>query len=180
MTKHLLDSEHRTDHRATNKGASVFIGLGSNLGDRRAHIDEALSLLESLPGTRLQRRSAFYETQPRFVEEQPNFLNAAACLQTTLAPMLLLEAMLTIERTMGRVREQPKGPRTIDLDILLYEDLIIDRENLQIPHPGIAERAFVLVPLQEIAPDLVHPLLGQTIDTLTTQCPDAGWIRPAS
>jgi 2-amino-4-hydroxy-6-hydroxymethyldihydropteridine diphosphokinase len=168
-----------TNHDSPNKPARVFIGLGSNLGDRHARLDEALELIEALPKTDVLIRSAFYETQPRFVEEQPDFLNAAACLNTTLAPAQLLEALLAIERVMGRVRDLPKGPRVIDLDILLYDDLVESGENLQIPHPGLAERAFVLVPMAEIAPELVHPVLGQTMAELALACPDTGWVVPA-
>jgi len=142
--------------------AQVFIGIGSNQGDRAAQVAAALAGLSELPGTELVRVSSLIETDPVGVTGQGKFLNGAAELQTELEPLDLLAALQAIEAGLGRVRTEHWGPRPIDLDILLYDDRMIDRPGLCVPHPLLAERAFVLVPLAEIAPAARHPGTGRT------------------
>jgi len=139
------------------------IGLGSNLGDREANLRQALEHLAQTPETAVVRASSLYDTEPVGVEEQPHFLNAVAQLETQLTAQQLLWNLKLIERRLGRVRTQRWGPRTIDLDLLLYEDLVLDEDDLQIPHPELAKRSFVLVPLVELDPLLVHPATGETM-----------------
>ena len=144
--------------------AIAYIGLGSNLGDRAAHLHAALDRLRTR-GT-VEAVSPFLETDPVGYAEQPRFLNAAVRLRTTLPPDDLLRELLSIETALGRVRTIRWGPRTIDLDLLLYNDLVRDEPVLTIPHPRMHERRFVLEPLATIAPGALHPLLGQTISQL--------------
>lgn len=142
------------------------MGLGSNLGDREDHIRQALRRLDQRDGIRLIRVSSIYQTEPVGFTDQPLFLNAAAHLVTELKPAELLEVLQDVERLMGRRRTIRWGPRIIDLDLLLYEDLIIERPHLVVPHPELTRRAFVLVPLAEIAPRTVEPRTGQQVDRL--------------
>lgn len=158
----------------------VYLSLGSNVGNRAENIDTAIQHLHALKNTRFLAASALYETQPRVVEDQPDFINACVALDTRLNPHELLNALLQIEITMGRVRVYDKGPREIDLDILLFDQEQINDPDLQIPHPALCERAFVLVPLAEIAPDVLHPTRQKTITQLTQNCPDIGWVRKIS
>lgn len=155
----------------------VYLSLGSNVGDRAANLHTAIDHLRALEHTHFLAASALYETQPRVVEEQPDFINACVALDTQLTPHALLAALISIEQTMGRVRIFDKGPREIDLDILLFGQQLISAPDLQIPHPGLCERAFVLVPLAEIAPLAIHPIFQSTITQLTQNCPDSGWVR---
>lgn len=141
----------------------VYVGLGSNLGEREAMIRLALDDLARLPATRLLRASSLYDTEPVGEVEQPNFLNAAAQLDTELTARQLLWNLMLIEKRLGRVRTQRWGPRTIDLDLLLYGHLVIDEPDLRVPHPELTRRSFVLVPLVEIDPLLVHPVTGETL-----------------
>lgn len=141
----------------------AYIGLGSNLGDREAQIRAALEAIADLPDTDLLRVSSLYDTEPAGEVDQPNFLNAAALLDTELEPRQLLWNLLLIEKRLGRVRTQPWGPRTIDLDLLLYGDEIVEEDDLRVPHPEIIRRSFVLVPLVELDPRLVHPGTGETM-----------------
>jgi 2-amino-4-hydroxy-6-hydroxymethyldihydropteridine diphosphokinase len=140
---------------------TVFLALGSNVGDREVHMRTAVARLGS-DEIRVVRRSSLYETAPREMLDQPWFLNAVVEAQTGLFPMQLLARIREIERQMGRRRVTPKGPRNIDIDILFYGRSVITTAELEVPHPRIGERGFVLEPLAEIAPDFRHPLTGKT------------------
>jgi 2-amino-4-hydroxy-6-hydroxymethyldihydropteridine diphosphokinase len=150
--------------------ALAAIALGSNLesrfGDREANLQEAVRRIEALGEVRAV--SSFYDTEPVGYLEQPRFLNAALVVETELKPVALMQGLLSIERAMGREREGAvaKGPRVIDLDLLLYGDWVMWSEELMLPHPAMAERRFVLEPLAEIAPEWVHPVLGVTVREL--------------
>ena len=152
----------------------AFVALGGNLGDTRTILQQALDALGMLPGTRLVAQSRFYRTPPWGLREQPAFLNAAVELDTVLGPHELLDALLRIERDAGRVRDGERwGPRTLDLDLLHMDGLALHDERLTLPHPRIAERAFVLLPLAELAPDL--ELSGQgTVSVLLAKADIAG------
>lgn len=142
------------------------IALGSNLGDRRGHIERAIGEIGSIEGVELRGVSSIIETDPVGPPGQPRYLNAAASVVTTLTPRALLGALLAIERSHGRERRERWGPRTLDLDIILYGDAVIDEPDLKIPHPGMKERGFVLVPLAEIEPGLVDPVTGRRVSEL--------------
>ncbi len=137
----------------------VFVGLGANLGDPRATLAQALEALAALPRTRLVAASPLYRSGP-IDAAGPDFINAAAELDTTLTPRELLQALLGIEQAHGRQRPHRNAPRTLDLDLLLYGQRVVDEPGLEVPHPRLHERAFVLRPLADLAPDLVHPRLG--------------------
>ncbi len=141
---------------------TAFLSLGSNLGDRAALLNTALNRLQS-EGVHIVRRSSIHETEPQDYLNQPKFLNMAVEIETDLTPQQLLAAIQKIETELGRQRTIPKGPRTIDIDILFYSNLTITTPNLEIPHPRLTERRFVLDPLSEIAPDLRHPVTGKTV-----------------
>lgn len=143
----------------------AFIGLGSNLGEREAMIQQALGALAELPETELVRASSLYDTEPVGDLDQPNFLNAVAELETGLGAMQLLWNLLLIEKRLGRERTRRWGPRTIDLDLLLFGDEIHEEAGLRVPHPELTRRAFVLVPLIELDPALVHPATGEKLVT---------------
>ena len=148
---------------------TAYLGLGSNLGDREENLRKALSLLgESVEIIAL---SSVYETEPWGYAEQPSFLNLVCGFWTSLSPPELLALVQEVERRLGRVRTIRYGPRTIDVDILLYGDRIVDTPDLQIPHPRIPERAFVLAPFAEIAPDVEHPTLKRPISALLADAP---------
>jgi 2-amino-4-hydroxy-6-hydroxymethyldihydropteridine diphosphokinase len=145
--------------------ATVYLGLGTNLGDRLANLRLALARLRTL--ARLEDVSSLYETQPQGVSDQPLFLNAVCRVTTGLEPQSLLRFLKNLEREIGRRPGGERwGPRPIDLDILLYDDRVVDTPELTVPHPRLAERAFVLIPLCELAPELRHPLLGKTMKDL--------------
>ncbi len=139
----------------------AYVGLGANLGDREASLRSALELLAAEPGIELVASSSIRETDPVGYEEQPRFLNAAACVETELSARELLDVLLGIERRLGRTRTGPRyGPRTIDLDLLLYAEETVDEPGLHVPHPRLAERRFALEPLAELDPALVVPGAG--------------------
>jgi len=153
---------------------SAYIGLGSNLGDGIKNCKEALELMGSEPHTSVVERSSFYRTEPVGKKDQDWFINCVARVTTKLKPMDLLFYLLHIEREMGRERIEKWGPRIIDLDILFYEDIVMEEDTLVIPHPLIKERRFVLVPLAELTPNLVHPVLKKDVSELLAQCPKEG------
>lgn len=140
----------------------VFIGVGSNLGHRGANIAAAIGRIAGLPHTRVVKASSLIETDPEGVTAQAKFLNGVIELRTALGPVELLRGLQGIEDELGRVRTERWGPRTIDLDVLLFGDAVVHEAGLDVPHPRMAERGFVLVPLAEIAPDAVDPVTGRT------------------
>ncbi len=150
------------------KPETAFIALGSNLADPAAQVRAGFDALAALPGARLTARSSLYRSAPAGYAEQPDFINAVAALETSLAPRALLDALLAIELSHGRVREFLNAPRTLDLDVLLYGELQLHEHGLTLPHPRMHERAFVLLPLAEIAPRCVIPGRGAVIDLLRT------------
>lgn len=144
-----------------NRRVMAYIGLGSNLDDPAAQIANAIDALKTLPDTLARAVSGFYRNPPMGPQDQPDFVNAVLAIETGLSPRALLDAMQKIEQTQGRERSLHLwGPRIIDLDLLVYGDALLSEDRLKVPHPGIAERAFVLVPLAEIAPQLKIPTLG--------------------
>ena len=158
----------------------AFVGLGSNLGDREAQIRLALDALRHIPDTRVVRVSSIYDTEPVGEVHQPSFLNAVAQLDTQLSARQLLWNLQLIERRLGRVRAQRWGPRTIDLDLLLFGDLVLDEPDLKIPHPELTRRAFVLVPLVELDPLLVHPESGETLLQILTRLDPRPLVKRSS
>jgi 2-amino-4-hydroxy-6-hydroxymethyldihydropteridine diphosphokinase len=142
----------------------AYLGLGSNLGDRRDNLSAAVTGLP--PAATVLRASSIYQTEPWGYLEQPAFLNQVLEVETRLSPVDLLTALKRLEASLGRQATFRYGPRLIDLDILLYDQLVLDQPDLVIPHPQLAQRAFVLVPLAELAPDLRHPRLGASMTEL--------------
>ena len=145
---------------------SIALGLGSNIGDRVTWCRTAINELTKHPEIQIVKRSAWYETQPIGDINQPDFVNGAVLLETNLSPIYLLKTLKDLEQLLGRSTTWNHGPREIDLDLLLYDDLVFDLPELIIPHPAMADRAFVLVPLAEIQPQLVHPTYGRTVSEL--------------
>ncbi len=145
--------------------ARVFFSIGSNLGNRAENLHRAIQMLAE-NGVKVERLSSLYETRPWGLREQPDFLNAVIEARTTIMPIELLDIIKNIEKRLGRAETVRWGPRCIDIDILLYDDMIIDNHMLQVPHPLMHRRGFVLRPLAEIAPELVHPVLKKDIKTL--------------
>ena len=141
----------------------VYIGIGTNQGDKLKNINTAISLIDKIPSTGLLSQSSIYETKPYGYLEQDNFLNLVIKIKTSLVLKYLLKELQSIEQKLGRIKTIKWGPRIIDLDILFYNDEIISEEDIKIPHPGIIERDFVLVPLKEIEPDFIHPALNEKI-----------------
>src|SRR5579884_1917072 len=147
---------------------TVYLALGSNVGDRESHLARARERLDG-DGIRVLRGSSIYETEPRDFPDQPWFLNQVLEAETSLFPKQLLARTQKLERALGRVTTHPKGPRTIDIDILFYGDTIVSVPGLDIPHARLADRRFVLEPLAELAPDMRHPRTGATITELLAQ-----------
>jgi len=158
------------------KGHVVFLSLGSNLGDTRRHLQAARQALAAL-GVSVEEVSACYATEPVDFKDQPWFLNQVIRVRTDLTPMELVQACLRTEHDQGRRREIAKGPRTLDIDILLYDDLILQHPQLQIPHPRIPLRRFVLEPLAALAPDKIHPVLQETVAKLLARCQDPSRVQ---
>ncbi len=157
----------------------AYLLTGSNLGERANFISQANTFIEQRCG-KIIRHSAIYETAPWGLLSQPAFLNQAIAIETTLSPQTLMQILLAIETEMGRTRTIQFGPRTIDIDILFIDTLIIDTPSLQIPHPAIPNRRFALIPLLEIAPTLIHPILNKSIQTLLTLCQDESDVQKKS
>lgn len=156
-------------HTNTTPGRVAAIALGSNLGEREAHLRRALDSLAMTPGLSLRAVSAFHDTPPMYVLDQPAFLNACALFQTWLDPEALMALLLETETLLGRTRDLDKGPRVIDLDLVLLGELVVDAPTLTLPHPLMHERAFVLAPLSELAPEMVHPTSGLTVAQLLSR-----------
>ena len=155
----------------------AYLSLGSNVGDRVAHLRDAIARLESIG--RVVSVSSFYETEPVEVTDQPWFLNCAVGLETALTAEQLMARLLQLEQERGRRRIQKKGPRTIDIDILLFDDLILDSPDVTIPHPAMQKRRFVLEPLAEIAAEARHPGIKKTIRELLEELPAGQSVRRA-
>jgi 2-amino-4-hydroxy-6-hydroxymethyldihydropteridine diphosphokinase len=153
----------------------AYLSLGSNIGNRENHLRDAIARLEAVG--HIASVSSVYETEPVEFTDQAWFLNCTVALETTETPAQLMRALLQIEHEMGRQRTQNKGPRTIDIDILLFNDTIIDSPELTVPHPAMHQRRFVLAPLAEIAPEARHPRLNKTIRELLDELPAGQAVR---
>lgn len=153
----------------------VYLALGTNLGDRQANLETAKEMMP--PEVVVMRESPIYVTPPWGYENQPDFLNQVIEVQTDLPPKTLLHFLKNIENEMGREKRFRNGPRLIDLDIIFYGQRVVDEEDLQIPHPRLEGRAFVLVPLNDLAPDFVHPTLDKTINEMVAETDTSG-VRP--
>ena len=160
---------------ANRRYINVFLSLGSNMGDRRVNLRTASTLVEKEIG-KIVKSSHLYETQPWGKTDQDPFINQVVMANTTLEPRDLLEAITFIEREMGRLKKEKWGPRIIDVDILFYGKRVIRDKGLEIPHPELHERAFVLVPMLEIDPEFEHPILKQAIDELYMNCKDESLV----
>lgn len=158
------------------EGNLIYLSLGSNLGDRAANLERAIAGLREA-GVRVLRRSSIYETEPVDFLAQPWFLNCVVEAETSLPPAQLLDALQGIEREMGSKKLIRNGPRIIDLDILLYDASVVSAPGMEIPHPRMAERRFVLVPFAELAPELPHPVLGASIGELLAATHDKSIVR---
>ena len=170
-----LDSQAVRRHTGSVREVA-YLSLGSNLGDRTANLRAAIAELKEAGS--LRAVSAFYETQPVDLEDQPWFLNCVVSIETEKTPRELLRFVLSIEEAMGRLRMRKKGPRKIDIDIVLMGDREVDEPGLNIPHPAMHERRFVLAPLAEIAPEAKHPVLGKTAQELLAKLGPGQAVRP--
>ena len=160
--------------------ATAFIGFGSNLGNRIDFCDRAVTLLGLLPHSRLDAVSSLYETEPIEDGAAPGpawFLNGAVQIETNITPKSLLEVCREIERALGRDQDNRKGPRTLDLDLLLYDDLVLKEPDLIVPHPRLHQRRFVLAPLVELDPERHHPVLGKSLRELLDRLADRSVVR---
>ena len=155
-----------------------FLGLGTNMGDRKKNLTQALTILNDRPDLTVLRTSSIYETEPWGLANQPKFLNMVAEFATSISPDELLERVKKVEQDMGRKAGPRFGPRIIDIDILLLEDQVVDEPNLNVPHVSLHERAFILVPLSELAPELVHPVFGVTVATLAAKVSGLDGVKP--
>lgn len=151
---------------------TAFIGVGSNQNDPLKQCRLAVEVIGSHPNLTLRNQSGIYKSEPFGLPDQDWFVNLVIQIETELFPDELLDVLLKIEQDMGRERREKWGPRIIDLDILLYDTIVMDKEGLTIPHPGIVERRFVLEPLNDLAPELGHPLLNKSIETLLSELPE--------
>jgi 2-amino-4-hydroxy-6-hydroxymethyldihydropteridine diphosphokinase len=158
--------------RPLNVSHTVFLALGTNLGDRPANLRAAIAALP--PSIVVRQSSPVYETPPWGFTDQPAFLNMAVKAETRLEPAALLATLKRIEQELGRAPTVRWGPRIIDMDILFYDDLVLETPEATIPHPRLHERAFVLIPLADIAPDLRHPVLGKTVAEMLAECDTSG------
>ena len=155
----------------------AYIGIGSNLGTPGKNCIEAIEKISSTKDIKIISRSSFYQTEPIGEVQQDWFVNSAIKIKTNLSPTNLLSALLNIESSMGRTREEKWGPRLIDLDLLFYGNLILRKKGLTLPHPEILKRKFVLIPMSEIAENLVHPTLKKTIKTLLQESSDGTVVK---
>jgi 2-amino-4-hydroxy-6-hydroxymethyldihydropteridine diphosphokinase len=155
---------------------SIVLSLGSNIGDRHAYIDEACKLLEERD-VKIDRKSAIYESEPVGFTGQDEFLNQILVVETELSPMQLLDICLQVEQHMGRIRVEKNGPRNIDIDLLFYKDEIMSEKTLLLPHPRVAERRFILVPLAELLPDELHPVMDVSFQELLENCEDDSMVE---
>ncbi len=177
VSKHEAHNDSSTE--ATAKPATVWLSLGANLGDREGTLREALIMISALPATRCITISSLYSTAPVGYTEQPEFLNCAACVETGLPPLELLYKLQRIEIALGRKPRTKWHEREIDIDMLLYDDLTLDHQDLVLPHPEMHKRGFVLVPMSEITPDLQHPTLNCTIQELLSALEDQSSVEQA-
>lgn len=153
------------------KEDQVFLLLGSNLGDRKSNLEKASGLIEKRIGI-IRQRSSLFETKAWGKTDQPDFINQVLIVETKLSPHILLKSALAIEKEMGRIRTEKWGARLIDIDLLYYGKQILHTDSLTLPHPGIAQRRFVLEPLTELLPDFIHPLLNKSHRQLLIECTD--------
>jgi len=158
----------------------VFIGMGSNIGDRASFLNRAAARMRQLNDTTVVWFSPIYESEPVGKEDQPPFLNAVGEIETSLMPPELLSHLKSIELDLGRTGTDRWGPREIDLDILLYDGFVYNQDGIQVPHPRLEERRFVLVPFRDIAPDVIHPISGMKIEELARQCCEGGRMKLSS
>ena len=168
-----MDICAHSQHTSMN---NVYLMIGGNIGDRLVNLENARKSIEQRCGN-IQKQSSIFETEAWGYKDQPAFYNQALCIESALSPQDLMETLLAIEQAMGRERLIPLGPRTIDLDILYYNQTVIETPALIIPHPRLSERNFVLVPLMEIAPDFVHPILKKTNTVLYNASADVSVVH---
>lgn len=156
----------------------IFLALGSNLGNRMSYLQQAVSKLSEHADIRIDRQSGIYESEPMYVKEQEPFLNMVVAGATIVHPLDLLSEIKKVEKALGRKARKKNGPREIDIDIIFYGDEIVDEPGLQIPHPALDERKFVLLPMHDLAPGYVSPAHDKPISQLLRECPDDSYIRP--